>query len=103
MTAEDSSVRKALAVVWRDDGPMDRFRDGVFRQEDADEVLEALKALPDYGTARLSQDEVRLLWYMPTFLGFQDERIVERSGVTIPYAHFRTQALNEVVRVLGMP
>lgn len=44
-----------------------------------------------------------LLWYLPSFLTWQRERVAEKGGDINAYAHFVTDVHNTLEEVLGVP
>jgi hypothetical protein len=57
----------------------------------------------------LSEDEevpmrlVSLLWYIPSFVGWQHDRVAEHGGDTAAFTRFVTEVHNAMETVLGVP
>lgn len=90
-----------LESAW-DRGFLWDLRQGSWEASRADEFLSALRS------AKLTEQEfvprrlVSLLWYIPLFLSWQDERVsgfIKRDD----YLRYVNQVTNEVERLLGLP
>jgi hypothetical protein len=46
---------------------------------------------------------VSLLWYLPSFLAWQTERIAEKDGDRAAYERFVTEVFNALEQALGVP
>jgi hypothetical protein len=98
-----SGIIERLDSEWDTDGFFDRVRNGDYDAGLAQEILKVLR------TIKIGEDElmpkrlVALLWYLPSFLGWQSERVAERGGDSGAYERFTTEVHNVLEEVLGTP
>lgn len=86
----------------RPDGLLARIRSGDFDPDVASDFLESLRVIEVEGP-KISADLVRLIWFLPLFLEWQQERVLEKSGIDKEYKDFTSRVFDEVHRILGMP
>lgn len=95
---------QALEIEWsQPDGFLGKVRGGIFdRQQEVNFIatLQKIK-LPD--GEMISKRLVALLWYIPVFLRWQTERVIEVGGDAIAYEHFTNQVQAAIEDILGIP
>lgn len=84
------------------DGFMFVLRQGLFDPFAYERVLALLRSLPELGEV-VSRRLVSLLWYLPTFVSWQQERVMEAEGDLAALARAEVEIRNEVERLLGVP
>jgi hypothetical protein len=98
-----SKIIDRLDSEWDTDGFFDRVRNGDYDATQAKEILEFLRAIDIDENESLPKRLVALLWYLPSFLSWQSERIAERGGDSDAYKRFTTEVQNVLEDVLGTP
>lgn len=100
---EIEALVEKLDAEWADGGFFSLVRDGLFDVPRGDRVLEILRAIDikenDYVPSRL----LSLIWFMPSFLEWQVDRVRERGGDTDSYRRFITEVHNTLERSVGVP
>ncbi|MFN7167575.1 MAG: hypothetical protein ACK4NV_11030 [Pannonibacter sp.] len=96
-------IIRQLEVEWDLDGFFHRLRAGDFDAARSLTVLEMLRSIKTDETQLLPRRLVSLLWYLPSFLDWQTERVAERNGDMDAYRHFCVQAFNALEDILGTP
>ncbi|MEX8505364.1 hypothetical protein [Leptothrix ochracea] len=96
-------IIQLLDSEWDTGGFFDRIRDGNYDTRQAQEILKILCAIKVDEDELLPKRLVTLLWYLPSFLGWQVERVVERGGDKAAYERFITEIHNALEEVLGTP
>jgi hypothetical protein len=104
MNEEQQGWINALEAAWtHPDGFLYKVRQGKYDANKGQEIL------ADLSKIRLTDDEpverrlVSLLWYIPSFLGWQKQRIIEKGGDVADYERMSAQAMNIIEEVLGVP
>ena len=92
-----------LDSEWDTDGFFDRVRNGDYDVERGKEVLNMLHNINLGEHDPLPRRLVTLLWYLPSFLYWQTERVAERGGDKVAYEKFTTDVHNTLEDVLGTP
>lgn len=101
--ANFSQLIEELEQAWDVDGFLGRLRTGEFSLDDAQEFL-ALLSEVDLGKEQVVPKRlVSLLWFLPSFLAWQTERVAERCGNQVSYAQFVTEVHNLLEERLGVP
>jgi len=101
MTLDD--LIRALDAAWDIPGFLGHLREGQFSEAEAAAFLKLLQSI-DLGAERcVPKRLVSLLWYLPSFLQWQEERVAERGGDLQAYRRFTTKAHNILEEVLGVP
>ena len=98
---EDNILQK-LNDSWEyDSGFFGKLRQGYFDENLFSEFVDLLKSI-SFEEDFIHRDIVRLLWFIPLFMEWQEERI--SSGININvYSNKRTLIENELLRILGNP
>lgn len=96
-------IIQLLDSEWDTDGFFDRIRNGSYDARQAQDILKILRAIKVDENEFLPKRLVTLLWYLPSFLGWQVERVVERGGDRATYQRFITEVHNALEEVLGTP
>ncbi|UCV00970.1 hypothetical protein [Acidovorax radicis] len=98
-----SGIIEQLDSEWDTDGFFDRIRNGDYDAKQAQKILQILDAI-DIGMDDLMPKRlVALLWYLPSFLGWQSDRVAERGGDRTAYAKFTVDVQNILEKMLGTP
>ncbi len=96
-------IIEQLDAEWDADGFFDRVRNGDYDDTRAKDILKMLRAINLEKDDLLPKRLVTLLWYLPSFLEWQVERVVEKGGNKSAYERFITDVLNTLEEVLGTP
>ena len=98
-------VLERLEALWDEpSGALYRLRQGEFTGDIEDAVLSVLRTLDlDAEGDAVFRRAVSLIWYLPLFIGWQEERVAERGSDGHQLRRFRNQVTNEVERLLGVP
>lgn len=95
---------ETLEEEWSpDEGFFWRLRNGEFHQERFEATLRKLSEISTEGESDVSRRLVSLLWYIPTFMTWQKERIEKHHQDVDAYAKSITAVTNEIERILGVP
>ncbi|HEX3627408.1 MAG TPA: hypothetical protein VH280_18535 [Verrucomicrobiae bacterium] len=94
---------RRLESEWDVDGFLWNVRQGYFSPDDGQKFLSFLKQIEIDDNAEIPKRLLSLLWYMPSFLEWQKERVGERSGNRAAYERFVTEVFNTLEIVLGVP
>ena len=86
-----------------DSGFFWNIRQGRFVKEEYERALRKLEAISVAEGAMIPRRLVSLLWYIPTFMEWQRERVRENGGNFEEFKKAITRMTNEVERVLGVP
>lgn len=92
-----------LEAEWNTDGFFDRVRNGEYDAIRGQAVLAVLRAIKIGDEDMVPKRLVSLLWYLPSFLVWQIERIAEKGGDRAAYERFVTEVENALEEVLGVP
>ena len=98
-----NGIVEQLDSEWDTDGFFDRVRNGDYDAKQAQKVLNMLRAIDIGEDELLPKRLVTLLWYLPSFLGWQAERVQERGGDRAAFEKFATDVCNTLEEVLGTP
>jgi hypothetical protein len=98
-----SGIIERLDAEWDTDGFFDRVRNGGYDAIQAQDILEMLRTINIEEDQLLPKRLVTLLWYLPSFLGWQVERVAEKGGDSVAYRRFITEVHNTLEEVLGTP
>jgi len=97
------TVIAQLESEWALDGFFGRVRDGDFDLTRAQNVLSILRQLRVQDDDLVPQRLVALLWYLPSYLGWQTERVEKLGGSRSDYERFITEVMNALEDALGTP
>lgn len=92
-----------MEVEWDEGGFFEQIRNGNYDDSRANYIIDLICALETNGQDFLPRRLVALIWYIPIFLEWQVERVVEQGGDNIAFDNFRTKTLNILQNVLGIP
>lgn len=94
-----------LEIAWMPpDGFLYALRQGDYSADGADALLGLLRTFQIPGDVEtLPRRFVALLWYLPSFLSWQRERVAERAGDLGHFDQFADSVRNELERILGVP
>lgn len=96
-------IIQLLDSEWDTDGFFDRIRRGNYDARQAQDILGILRAISIDEDELLPKRLVAQLWYLPSFLGWQVERVAETGGDRAAYERFITEIHNALEEVLGTP
>jgi hypothetical protein len=91
-----------LEAAWDEDGFFENLRAGIFVESDALGFLSLLRSIEidqELVPARL----LALIWYIPSFLEWQRERVSEVGGDAVRYVRFINEVMNILEEVIGVP
>lgn len=100
---EFSEIIQRLDSEWDTNGFFDRVRNGGYDAKQAQAILRTLQAINIDDDEMLPKRLVALLWYLPSFLSWQTERIAEKGGDRAGYEKFMIDVHNVLEEVLGTP
>ncbi|WP_157462142.1 hypothetical protein [Chitinimonas koreensis] len=92
-----------LDAEWDDGGFLGQLRRGVFSKDGAVKFLQLLKSIEIPDEAMVPKRALSLLWYLPSFLLWQRERVIELSGDAVAFDRFVIEVHNILEDVLGVP
>lgn len=101
MSLENITMR--LDAEWDREGFLGRLRLGHFTSGEAEKFLDLLRAIHIDEKDCVPKRLVTLLWYLPSFLSWQTERVSEAGGEMKEYIHFANQVHNLLEERLGTP
>jgi hypothetical protein len=95
---------QALDAYWTlPNGTLYQLRQGELNVAGIDELISFLRGIAIADDALIPKRFASLLWMLPTFMGWQVERVIEGGG-SADVLRDRTQLVyNEVERILGIP
>lgn len=96
---------RMLEAQWsKPDGFLGKAREGIFDEQQAEDFIKQLADI------RLSPSDpvierrlVALVWYIPIFLGWQEERIAERGNQAAAFRRMQNRVNVLVEEILGIP
>jgi len=97
------TIVSRLEAEWDVDGFLGNLRQGSFAFEPAQRFLSFLKEIELDDEELIPKRLLSLLWYLPSFLEWQKERIEKQGGDAVAYARFVTEVQNTLEDVLGVP
>lgn len=92
-----------LDAEWGTEGFLGQLRTGVFAQENAARFLGLLNSIDIPDESMVPKRALSLLWYLPSFLVWQRERVIEQGGDIAAFDRFVTDVHNTLEDVLGVP
>jgi hypothetical protein len=98
-----SGIIQQMDAEWDTNGFFDRVRRGDYDAKQAQGIIETLRAISIGEDEQLPKRLVSLLWYLPSFLGWQVERVAENGGDRTAYERFVAEITNVLEEVLGTP
>ncbi|UGX95778.1 hypothetical protein G6321_00011810 [Bradyrhizobium barranii subsp. barranii] len=98
-----AAIIEQLETEWNTDGFFDRVRNGDYDATRGQAVLAILRAIKIGDEKMVPKRLLSLLWYLPSFLAWQTERIAEKGRDRTAYERFVTEILNTLQEVLGVP
>jgi len=94
-------IEQAWAVP---EGVLYRLRQGEFDKRAMDHLVELLRQLEvDAASQYLPKRMVRLLWMMPIFVEWQNERVAEQGGSEEDVLKYGNMIYAEIQRLMGIP
>jgi hypothetical protein len=98
-----AAIIEQLEIEWNTNGFFDRVRNGDYDATRGQAVLAVLCAIKIGEEDMVPKRLVSLLWYLPSFLSWQTERIAEKGGDLVAYERFVTEVETTLQGVLGVP
>ena len=92
-----------LEEAWDADGFLGKVRTGCYVGSEGEKFLHLLRSIEMLPDECMPRRLVALLWYLPSFLGWQKPRIAEQGGDVQSYARFVTKVHNQLEELLGVP
>lgn len=92
-----------LEEAWDSEGFLGQVRIGKFSEEGAEEFLKILAGIDFDSAPCIPKRLLSLIWYLPSFLDWQTERVLERGGDVEKYKKFIIDVLNTMEITLGIP
>lgn len=86
-----------------EEGFLWKLRQGRFIEEECRSFLDKLASLTCADDECIPRRLVSLLWYIPLFMEWQTERVLECGSNQFDYSKAVTSIRNEVERILGVP
>ena len=96
-------VIEDLEREWDTDGFLYEVRQGKFTTSDGDRFLALLNRINLDEADSVPTRFVSLVWYLPSFISWQRERVEELGNDVAAYDRFVTQVQNTLEAVLGAP
>lgn len=94
-----------LEAQWsKPDGFLGRARDGNFDEQQAEDFIRQLADIQlSASDPVIDRRLVALIWYIPTFLSWQEERIAEKGGQASAFGQIVNRIHGMVEDILGVP
>lgn len=100
----NSGIVDLLESEWsEEDGFFWHIREGHFVPDSFARALRTVRSISMEEDALVPRRIVSLLWYIPTFMYWQVERVRESGGNTAEYSNAIATMTSEIERVLGVP
>ena len=100
--ATDDQIIFDLEQFWENSGFFGRIRSGIFDEDCAERVIDFLTNLQLTGT-HINMRIVSLIWYVPLFLEWNRERVVNAGGSDAEYRAAATRIQSAIQSILGLP
>jgi hypothetical protein len=95
---------EALDLAWDDEtGFLGILRSGRFDSELASKYLLLLNSIDIEEGEALNSDFVRLVWFVPIFMEWQVERVLERGAERVELIRWTDRIRERVMEILGVP
>lgn len=98
-----NQLTELLDKEWDSDGFLGQIRIGQFSKNEGAKFLELLGSTVLNDDACIPKRFLALIWYMPSFLSWQRDRVAEMGGDVGAYEKFVTDVQNTLEQVLGVP
>jgi hypothetical protein len=92
-----------LDAEWDTHGFLGQLRLGNFVPAHASRFLQLLRQIEIPDDATVPKRALALIWYLPTFLIWQRERVMEKGGNVAEFDRFVTEVHNTLEDVIGIP
>jgi hypothetical protein len=92
-----------LEAAWDENGFFDHLRAGLFNPTEASDFMIVLRSINLDDQEMIPVRLLSLIWYMPSFLDWQRDRVAEKGGDADGYARFITEVMNVLEEVIGVP
>lgn len=99
-----NTISMQLGYEWEQpDGFLARLRGGQFDPHGLDRLLQILQSLIRDNADCLDREIVALIWFIPLFMTWQRERVLENGTSATLYDSACHKVLNVLFEVLGTP
>lgn len=92
-----------LDVAWDDGGFLEGLRRGVYAPSEGQRFLALLSSVIIEDDEMIPKKLLSQIWYLPSFLEWQAERIAAAGKNLEDYRRFITEIHNTLERVIGVP
>lgn len=92
-----------LEAAWDIDGFLGHVRCGEFSLGEAHAFLAVLRSIEIRDEELVPKRLLSLLWYLPSFLDWQVDRVTENRGDRSTYESFVTEVRNVLEERIGVP
>ncbi|MCB2099303.1 MAG: hypothetical protein KDE22_00435 [Rhodobacterales bacterium] len=96
-------ITEYLEREWDVDGFLYEIRQGIFLPQKSINFVSMLNELTVSNDCLITKRFVSLIWYLPIFLIWQRERVLENGGDILKYDDFITNVHNSLEKILGVP
>jgi|SRR5712671_2880040 len=105
MSSDTAKWTSFLEREWsKPQGFLGRAREGQFDPEDGKRFVVGLKAIRLPAESKvMDRHLVSLLWYIPLFLSWQRDRIIENGGDAASFEKVSNEVQTLVEEILGVP
>ena len=95
---------RILEAEWsKPDGFLGKAREGVFDERQGAGFVTTLESIKLPAETVIDRRLVALLWYIPSFLRWQQERVAEKGGDAAAFEQLTNRVQGIVEDVLGVP
>lgn len=98
----DDQIIHELEQLWEQSGFFGQIRFGIFDEDHAERVIDLLSDLQLTGNY-INRRIVSLIWYMPLFLEWNRERVVNAGGSDAEYRVVANRIQAVIEGILGLP
>lgn len=102
----DNEIQKwviSLERAWDENGFLWKVRGGHFDIQEGEEFINFLRLIENENYQVFDKRFVSLIWYIPLFLDWQKERVIEKGADALSYGRFNSRVSNAVQNILGVP
>lgn len=92
-----------LETAWDENGFFDHLRAGMFNRTEASDFMIVLRSIDFNDQEMIPARLLSLIWYIPSFLDWQRDRVAEKGGDADGYARFITEVMSILEDVIGVP
>lgn len=93
----------SLENAWAENGFLWKVRQGDFNDHEGEVFIKLLLSIKLNPDEPLNRRFVSLIWYLPLFLSWQTERVIENGGNRLLYETFTNKVSGIIEDILGVP